>query len=282
MWSFFRKHSTNTVLVALVLFSFSCLWFGGKTAIASPRDIGMSIVSFFQNLSHSLSSFVGDTANSVQQLSALRNDYNKLEAKLQGYEEKQSDIEQLHAENDRLREVLQFSTSMGMSNIPAQIIAKDPGILFNTLTLNKGFNSGVKKGMSVIAIQNGRQGLVGKVQSVGASTCQVLPIFDAQNYIAARLDRNRYEGLVNGGGTSIDNLLMTYVDPEAKNAISVNDEVVSSGLNSLYPPNLLIGKVAAIESKPYESSLTLKIHPFIEFSRLEYVFLVDYVPEVSR
>ena len=282
MNSFFRKHSSMTVFVALLACSFFSMWFTGKTAISSPKEIGMTIFSLFQNVTTSISTFVGNTANSVQQLSALRNDYDKVITKLQSYEEKQSDIEQLHMENDRLRSVLQFSSNLGIANIPAQIIGKDPGILFSTITLNKGFNNGVKKGMPVIAIQNGRQGLVGKVQTVGPNTSQILPIFDVQNFIAGRLERSRFEGLVNGGGSSFDNLQMTYVDPEAKSQVSVNDSVISSGFNSVYPPNLLIGTVAAIEAKPYESSLSLKIHPFIEFSRLEYVFLLDYTPEVLR
>jgi rod shape-determining protein MreC len=256
------------------------MWFSGKTNMASPKDLGMAIFSFFQQISTSAGNFVSSSINSVQQLTELRADYNKLADKLQVYEEKQSDIEQLRSENERLKVVLQFGSDLGYANTPSQIIGKDPGVLFNTF--NKGYNHGVRKGMPVIAIQNGMQGLVGKIMAVSPVTSQVLPVFDSQNYIGARLEKSRYEGLVNGGGSSLSDLHMTYIDPGAKDLISVNDLVITSGLNSMYPPNLLIGKVTSILSKPYETSLEVSIHPFVEFSRIEYVYVLNYNSEVIK
>jgi rod shape-determining protein MreC len=250
--------------------------------MASPKEMGMAVTSFFQQVSSTSFGFIVNSINSVHQLTELRGDYDKLVARLQLFEEKQSDIEQLRAENQRLKEVLQFTDLLGYANIPAQIIGKDPGVLFNTITVNKGYNHGIRKGMPVIAIQQGQQGLVGKVIVVGPVTSQIMPIFDSQNFIGTRLEKSRYEGLINGGGASDKDLRMNYVDPDAKNSISVNDLVITSGLNSMYPPNLLVGQVASILAKPYETSIELNIHPFLEFSRLEYVYILTYTPEVSQ
>ena len=173
-----------------------------------------------------------------------------------------------------MRSALGFSSLLGYANLPAQVIAKDPGILFSTITINKGFNDGVRKDMPVIAIQDGRQGLVGKVQELGPSSAQIVPVFDAQSYIAARIDGNRYEGLVQGGGTSLQDLQLLYIAQEAKPSISVGNLVVTSGLNSIFPPNIIIGTVSSVESKPYEPALTLNVKPFVEFTRVEYVYLL--------
>jgi rod shape-determining protein MreC len=274
MKELFLRYRTLITFVGLLLLSVGGMWFSGKTTMASPKDLGMAVVSLFQQGSAAGFGFVANTLTSVQQLAELRADYEKLVDRIHTYEEKLSDIEQLHAENLRLREVLAFSGNLGYQNIPAQLIGKDPGIIFNTLTLNKGYNQGVRKGMPVIAIQNGLQGLVGKVMSVGPMTSQVLPVFDSRNFIGARLERSRYEGLVNGGGASDKDLRMIYIDPVAKTAISVDDMVITSGLNSMYPPNLIVGKVSSIQAKPYETSIELTVHPFIEFTKMEYVYVL--------
>ena len=282
MKDFFRKYNSLIVFIFLMAFSLGGMWFSGKTNIASPKEMGMAIATFFQQVSATGFGFVVDSVTSVHQLAELRGDYEKIVDRLQSVEEKQSDIEQLRAENLRLKEVLQFTDLLGYTNIPAQIIGKDPGVLFNTITINKGYNHGIRKGMPVIAIQNGQQGLVGKIMVVGPVTSQILPIFDSQNFIGTRLEKSRYEGLINGGGASDKELRMSYVDPDAKNSISVNDFVITSGFNSIYPPNLLVGQVASIIAKPYETSIELNIHPFLEFSRLEYVYILTYSPGVSQ
>jgi rod shape-determining protein MreC len=274
MKELFLKYRTLVTFVTLLVLSVGGMWFSGKTTMASPKDLGMAIVSLFQQGSAASFGFIANAFTSVQRLAELRADYGKLVDKLHSYEERQSDIEQLRGENARLREVLAFSDTLGYQNIPAQLIGKDPGMIFNTLTLNKGFNHGVRKGMPVIAIQNGLQGLVGKVMSVSPMTSQVLPVFDSQNYIGARLERSRYEGLVNGGGASDKDLRMIYIDPDAKNSITVDDTVITSGLNSMYPPNLIVGRVSTIQAKPYETSIELTVHPFIDFSKMEYVYVL--------
>ena len=53
------------------------------------------------------------------------------------------------------------------------------------------------------------------------------------------------------------------------------DLVVTSGFNGSYPENIYIGKVKSISGKEYETSLRLEIEPFVDFFRLEYVFVID-------
>ena len=45
-------------------------------------------------------------------------------------------------------------------------------------------------------------------------------------------------------------------------------------MNSLYPKGIYIGKVRAIRAKEYDTSLELAIDPVVDFSRLEYVFVL--------
>ena len=114
---------------------------------------------------------------------------------------------------------------------------------------------------------DGYQSLVGKVVEVGALSSVVKPITDSTLYVPAVLQKFRYRGLVNG-------LVMDFVSREASSRIGCGDLVVTSGFNGSYPENIYIGKVKSISGKEYETSLRLEIEPFVDFFRLEYVFVL--------
>jgi rod shape-determining protein MreC len=115
---------------------------------------------------------------------------------------------------------------------------------------------------------------VGKVTEVYAESALVLPILDPAVYVAARLAESRYEGLVNGNGQRAGNLLMRYVDRQARFSVESSDLVVTSGMRSIYPAGLRIGMVTAIQGRSYESSLEIDLDPIVDFPRLEYVFVL--------
>jgi rod shape-determining protein MreC len=135
--------------------------------------------------------------------------------------------------------------------------------------------------MTVVGIQRGHQGLVGKVLSVGLNSCMVQPLYDPSAFVAARLLSSRYEGLVNGSGD--ENIKMRYVKRYARSEIRFGDTVVTSGLGaSLFPEGIEIGTVKSISARTYDTSLELGIEPIIDFSRLEYVYILTAKKDGSR
>ena len=173
-----------------------------------------------------------------------------------------------------MRKNLLLSEEIEYEHIPVQVIGDDPANIFETLTIDKGFNNGITVGMTVISSQDDFVGLVGKVVSVTRQTAQVRPIVDQNHYVAARLQISRFIGLVKGRGREDGTLLMLYVNKTANPFISVNDLVVTSGTKSIYPPNIIIGRLKEIRSREYFSSLELVLEPVIDFTRLEHAFVL--------
>ena len=66
----------------------------------------------------------------------------------------------IRKENERLRELLDFSVSAEEKNIPAQIISRELDNSFSYLTIDKGSVNGIKKNMPVLAYQNGNRGRI--------------------------------------------------------------------------------------------------------------------------
>ena len=243
-----------------------------------PKEVGQSVIGLFQQAVSGIGGFFSRTVTSVGELRDLRAQYDGVVDQLREHEQVAGDVATLRDENARLRDVLGFAEFIRIQNIPARVIAKEPGSFFSGLTINRGRTSGIRRDMPVIANQNGVQGLVGRVSDVGLSSSVVMPIFDPQSFVAARLQRSRHEGLVGGKGMATNLLSMRYVAESARSQISTGDLVITSGMRSIYPEGIHIGSVDAIRGEAYETSLQIEILPVVDFGRLEYVFVLG-VPE---
>jgi rod shape-determining protein MreC len=271
---FFAKRRRGVTLAALVLVSLVCLLLSNRSLVIKPKEIGLSVVGFFQKGVTGLVRWVADTAGSVSQLRAAREELASARQKLQEMDQATRDIVNLRRENAVLREQLDFAQSLPAGRIPAEVIARDTDNLFSTITVNKGSRHGVRAGMPVVASQGDREGLVGKVVLVGPGSSQILPLYDPQCMVSARVDSTRDEGLLRGEGKDHPTLLMQYVKKVAKDSIQYGDLVVSSGLGGLYPKGISIGRIRDIRAPIYETSLELEVEPIVNFDRLEYVVLL--------
>jgi rod shape-determining protein MreC len=269
-----EKHKTETVLAGLLLISIILIIISTNTVVFKPKQVGLTIFSTIQKGFSGVGSFFSRTVNSIGELQDLRAEHQELQKRMTEYRSLERDILELKNENAELREQLDFSNKIGYEHVAAEIIGKDPGNIFSTITINKGLVHGLKKGMPVIAYQDGFQGLVGKIVDLGRGTSNVLPLIDRSCYVAARLQTTRYEGLVSGRGRGEETVVMQYVKKRARNETKYGDLVITSGMRSLYPKGIYIGRVREIEAKEYETSLQLTIETIIDFSRLEYVFVL--------
>jgi rod shape-determining protein MreC len=164
---------------------------------------------------------------------------------------------------------------MRYRHIPAQISGRDPANLFSALVINKGSFSGIRNNMAVVAWQDGVQALVGKVVQTGIFESLVMPVYDINSQVASRFSVSRYEGIVEGQGNSETPLLMRFVPRRARNDINTGDIIISSGMGGIFPAGVNIGRVSGVNTLEYENTLEVDVIPMIDFSRLEYVFVIE-------
>lgn len=268
------KHKSSSLLLLLITISIALLSYSSGKYNFSPKIIGNSVFSVFQIAVNSTSNFVTNTLNSIGELKKLRAEHDYLLEKIMEYQIRDRDYIEVKQENDRLKLQLDFKLSSEYRFKAAEIIAQEPGNIFNTIVINRGTSQGVENNMPVIAYQYGYQGLVGKIIEAGPFTSKILPIFDNTCYVAARLMETRYEGLINGSGNRNGSLLMNYVTKNAFKSLKEGDLVVTSGMQSIYPPGLYIGRIREIDNPEWQTSLVLGIEPVIDFSRIEYVLIL--------
>jgi rod shape-determining protein MreC len=278
---FFGRHRKGATLAMLVLVSFVCLLISNRSVVIKPKEIGLSVAGFFQKGFTGFFTWFGDTAGSIGQLRAAREELAAARARLEEMDQATREVLELRRQNAALLEQLNFAQSLAPDHIAAEVIARDTDNLFSTITINKGSRHGVKKGMPVVAWQGDIEGLVGKVVFVGPGSSQVLPLYDPQCIVSARVDTTRDEGLVAGQGKDRGTIVMNYVKKIAKDKIGYGDLVVSSGLGGVYPKGINVGRIRDITAPAYETSLVLQVQPIIDFDRLEYVQLIGPETEPS-
>lgn len=271
----FRFKLSEILLVVMILTSGIMLSFSAGGFLVDFGKIGFSIMSTMQKGVSFLSDGVSNAFTSIKDMTQMKKEYQALKERLKDYEYLQRSNTEIRRENDRLREQLDFSKDLSYKNIPAQIIGHDPDSLYSGITINKGARNGIRKGMPVIAIQNGNIGVVGKIVTVGMGTSLIIPIYDSQFNISTRVQTSRDLGITKGSGFSDLPLSMGYIRKSSFSDLHEGDVVVTSGENGNYISNVPVGRISKIKVVDYDNSLDIELDPIVDFPRLENVLVVD-------
>jgi len=270
-----RPNITVFVFVFLFIISSLMLLLSSRAFIYDVKSVGLSLFSGVRNGIYEVTSFISRTVSSISELSNLRKEHADLLRQLDRFEELERSNAEIYQENIRLREQLDFSRTLRYRRIPAQISGKDPDNLFSAIVINKGSVAGVSNNMAVVAWQNGVQALVGKVIQTGAFESLVMPVYDNNSLVSSRFSVSRFEGIVEGQGSSEASLLMRFVPRRAREEINIGDIVITSGMGGIFPADINIGRVSAVTVLEYETTLEVEINNVIDFSKLEYVFVIE-------
>ena len=170
-------------------------------------------------------------------------------------------------ENARLRRLLELRQKLPLSTLAGEVVGRESGGWVRALTVNRGRGSGVAQQTPVIV----PEGLVGRVVQVrpGASVVQL--ISDPASTVGAVVQRTRTPGLVEGDAGGVVRFKFMARDGAQ---VARGDYIVTSGLGSLFPKGLPVGRVIAIEDKGSALFHFAVVAPAVDFSRVEEVLLL--------
>lgn len=167
---------------------------------------------------------------------------------------------ELLAENERLRDALEFQRESPRPGVTVHVIAKDTSSASSTFTVNKGSLQGLDRDLPVIT----SDGIVGRINAVLPETSKIQLITDPGSVIAVRVQRNREEGLLEG---KLDRCALKYVSYYMD--VQKGDVLISSGLDGIYPKGLPVAVVTSVRKRESSSFQTVFADPVVSFSRIE-------------
>jgi rod shape-determining protein MreC len=250
--------------VGLVLTAGALMMLGKADAVLMERlrvQVNEAVAPILEILSQPIDA-VARVAEQVQSWIALHDENERLNRDRERLLQWQTVARHLEAENATLRKLLKFVPEPDARFVTARVIADSGGAFAHSLLLSAGGSSGVGKGQAVVT----GEGLVGRIAGVGDGAARVLLITDLNSRIPVLVGSDRTRAILAGDNSNRPKLL--YLKPDA--VIAEGDQVVTSGHAGAFPPGLAIGAVASV------SDGEIRVTPFVERSRLEYVRVVDY------
>ena len=267
----FFSTKVRVVLILAVALSIALAVISNLTGLALPD-------MFVQGVLTPLRGGVSRLRDSAEQFYSYMFRYESLEAENAALKEELSQLQAdartadaLSRENDRLRQLLQLTaTHEDYVLVDAYIIAWSSVDWNNTVTINRGTDSGIQVGMCAITANHE---LVGLVTEAGSNYAVVKTVLDSSLQISATLAASGNNGQVKGSYTSghEDLLRMDYLPSSA--IIRIDDQVVTSG-STMYPRDLVIGHVVDAGFDATGVAKFALLQPAVDMDTLEQVFIL--------
>lgn len=175
--------------------------------------------------------------------------------------------------NEDLRRLTALKDTFNYPLITAAIVSKSYTKSQSTITLNVGENDSVKAGMPVI----NDQGLVGIVHSTSEDFSIARTLKNIDLKLTVKDERSRVNGIMKWNG---EDLVM--VDVPKTYDIEPGDRIITSELSSIMPFPMPIGVVVGLSKIETGIFNEVKIKPYVDFLKTEYVFVVGVIQSKQK
>jgi len=186
-------------------------------------------------------------------------------------------------ENDYLKRLLRYLDGPRFPHdfapVAAEVIGRPAGAFTQAIVVAAGSSNGVRVNDPVVTAD----GLVGLVTRVTPDTARVQLLTDEEAAVSAVDLRTSAPGVVLHARGTRETLVLDRV--RKQDVIKVGDEVVTagwraSGLSSLYPKGIQIGRVTSVGQTDTDLFQQVQVDPFVDFGSLDAVLVL--VPTERR
>ena len=167
----------------------------------------------------------------------------------QNLNKKEKELETAYELDDYLEYKLEYS----------KVLFKDIYRLKDKITIYKGKNNKIKKENLVV----NNEGLVGIISKVNNNSSEVNLLYNENISLSVKI--NESYGILK---SKDNNLIIEGIDNKAN--IEIGDLVTTSDI-SIYPEDIIVGKVSEITYDKYEIEQILTVLPVVDFNNINYV-----------
>jgi rod shape-determining protein MreC len=265
-------------LVTLLVANLIIMAVDARDADGRQKILRVWTQTFASPLQSTSSKVTGATSGFFQQIWNFRRtarENEQLRERLTQVETELHTAQQSAAENERLKELLKLNEQSDIKSVPARVIARDPSVWFNTITINRGTSSGIAVNMPVVTAG----GIVGRVITVSPWASQVMLITDEKagaGAVVGQLGSGALGSVKGRADLGVALIEMRYVSGLEK--VETGDYVMTTGQDGIYPPGLNVGRVVDVKSGTATTAHQILIQPGAQLDRLEEVAVLLYHP----
>jgi len=198
--------------------------------------------------------------NLSEENTALKNQIIELQNKLSALEPEEKDSTDYHVPPD-----------MENKLISAKVINNSTNKLQNYITLNKGYDDGLRPDMGVIS----DEGVVGIVKTVSHKFAVVIPVLNDKIKINCKFKKNNYSGPLQWDG--LDYRYAGLNDIARHVELALGDTLITSGFTSNFPEGIPVGVIEDFKIRESDSYYTIKVKLAVNFRTLSHVKVIKYL-----
>ena len=268
---------TPWLVILLLLGNFIMMAFDAReinTGQPMIRVWSQTVADFVQSPVTTVSNGISNYFSSISNLRSAQSENDLLKQRAQELEIELRGKQDLTAENDRLRSLLNLKENSKYKVLTARIIGRDPSVWFDSAIINRGSLDGVKLNMPVVT----DGGLLGRVTAVGPLTAQFDLITRDKSGVGGVIGEVGSSNLLGViAGTSKSDLVeMKYVSGSA--VVQPGQIVYTTGQDGIYPSGLKIGEIVSVETGSATTPHKILIRPTAGTSAPKEVGVLLYEP----
>ena len=262
------------ILVGIAVFLAAIMAYAGANGrlTAAPQEILSVAVAPFQRAAAAVSNGVSSLWEKYTNIDAILEENEKLTAENAELRGQMVDYDKLKAENEAYKALTNIQEQHPeMSYVSSFVIGRDPLDSFYGFTLDQGSLDGVEAND---AITSDEGYLLGVVTEVDLTSCKVMTILHPSFNAAGVVSRTRDNGIITGSADYAADGLCVLSNLSRSTLTKANDQVITTGLGGVFPPDVLVGVVQELVPEASGKSTIAVLKPGADPRTVKHVFII--------
>ena len=262
------------ILVGIAVFLAAIMAYAGANGrlTAAPQEILSVAVAPFQRAAAAVSNGVSSLWEKYTNIDAILEENEKLTTENAELRGQMVDYDKLKAENEAYKALTNIQEQHPeMSYVSSFVIGRDPLDSFYGFTLDQGSLDGVEAND---AITSDEGYLLGVVTEVDLTSCKVMTILHPSFNAAGVVSRTRDNGIITGSADYAAEGLCILSNLSRSTLPKANDQVITTGLGGVFPPDVLVGVVQELVPEASGKSTIAVLKPGADPRTVKHVFII--------
>ena len=262
------------ILVGIAVFLAAIMAYAGANGrlTAAPQEILSVAVAPFQRAAAAVSNGVSSLWEKYTNIDAILEENEKLTTENAELRGQMVDYDKLKAENEAYKALTNIQEQHPeMSYVSSFVIGRDPLDSFYGFTLDQGSLDGVEAND---AITSDEGYLLGVVTEVDLTSCKAMTILHPSFNAAGVVSRTRDNGIITGSADYAAEGLCILSNLSRSTLTKANDQVITTGLGGVFPPDVLVGVVQELVPEASGKSTIAVLKPGADPRTVKHVFII--------
>lgn len=262
------------ILIAVAVFLVGLMAYAGANGrlTAAPQELLSVAVAPFQKVAAAVSGGVSSLWEKYTNIDAIVEENETLREENAELRSQMVEYDRLKAENEAYKKLEQIQEENPQNTyVSAFVIGRDTLDEFGGFTLDKGTAHGVERGDTVVSDEGY---LLGVVIEADLTSCKVLTILHPSFNASVVVSRTRDNGILTGDASYAEQGLCLFTNLARDSMATVRDQVITTGLGGVYPPDVLVGTIVELLPESSGKSTIAVVEPGGDVFGAKHAFVI--------